>query len=152
MGSGLFATTQVQAETTSGGSTIVQKIAEKFGLNQSDVQAVFDQDRAEHKAQIEQKFNAKLDQDVKDGKITEAQKQLIIAKRAELEANMKANFESMKDKTPEERKALMESEHQALKDWASQNNIDLKYMGFMRFGGGGPGKGHGMVFFHEEIK
>lgn len=117
LGSGLFAATNAQAQTTSGGTgTLVQKIAQKFGLNQADVQAVFDQDRSEHKAQMEQKFSEKLDQDVKDGKITEAQKQLIISKRAELEASMKANFDSLKDKTPEERRAAMQAQHQALQE------------------------------------
>lgn len=37
-------------------SSIVQKIADKFGLNKSDVQAVFDQDLADRKAAMEGKF------------------------------------------------------------------------------------------------
>src|SRR3989338_237342 len=65
---------------------MVQKIAERFGLNQDDVQKVFDEEHQARKAEMETKFNERLSQLVADGKLTEEQKQAIIAKRAELES------------------------------------------------------------------
>ena len=118
-------------------ASLVQKIADKFGLKKEDVQAVFDQDRQERQVQMQTRFEEQLSQDVKDGKITEDQKQLIIAKRKELEANRQTNMESMKNMTDDERKAAMEKEKQELENWAKENGIDFQYL----FGGfkGHPG-------------
>lgn len=147
LGAGLLTTTRVFAQTsTDPMSSIVQKIADKFGLNKSDVQAVFDQDRADRKTAMEQKFEKQLDQDVKDGKITEAQKQLIIAKRKELETTRQNNMQNMQGKSKDEikagmeaNKATMEAERKSLEDWAKQNGIDVKYLmgGFGMHGGPG---------------
>lgn len=164
LGIGIFSSTKVLAQNILNGqnpmSSLVQKIADKFGLKKEDVQAVFDQDRAEHQvemeakraerqAEMETKYKAQLDQDVKDGKITEAQKELILAKRKELEASRQAEMQNMQGKTAEERKAAMEAKktemekkRKELEDWAKQNGIDLKYLmgGFGRHGGpDGPG-------------
>jgi hypothetical protein len=149
---GVFTSTRVFAQTSSDPtSSIVQKIAEKFGLNKSDVQAVFDQERSDRKADMESKFEAQLDQNVKDGKITEAQKQLIISKRKELETTRQSQMQNMQGKSPDEmktameaKKSTMESERTALEDWAKQNGIDVKYLmgGFgMRGGSGHKGMG-----------
>jgi hypothetical protein len=141
----LWGATQVLAKDANEApyASLVQKIADKFNLNKSDVQAVFDEHYQEQRAKMEAKFADRLDQLVNDGKITEAQKQLIIAKHKELEASRQSMFESMKDKTPEERKTAMEAERKALEDWAKQNNIDLKYV----MPGHGMGKGMGMRGF-----
>jgi AraC-like DNA-binding protein len=116
-----FALTSASAQTPAGGpfQTIVQKLAQKFGLKESDVQSVFDQARTERVANMQKKLDDRLSQDVKDGKINEAQKQLIIAKLQELKTQRQEN-------------------QQSLKDWASQNGIDIKYL----FGGFGRGFGH----------
>jgi hypothetical protein len=141
-GAAVLGATQTYAQTQSSGhSSLIQKIAQKFGLKETDVQAVFDEDRSEHQAEKQTMFDAKLTQAVTDGKITEAQKQLILTKRIELEKSRQTEFESFKDKTPEERKALMEKHRQEIQDWAKQNNIDIKYlMGFGMRGHGPMGK------------
>lgn len=118
--------------------SLVQKISEKFGLNQDEVQAVFDESKAEMEANFQAEYKTRLTQLVSNGEITEEQKQLIIAKNTELQKNRKASMESMKDKTAEERKTAMEAERTALQDWATQNGIDLKYLMM-----GGHGKGPG---------
>jgi hypothetical protein len=120
-------------------SSLVQKIADKFGLKKEEVQAVFDQAKEEHRSQTEAHFDTRLSQLVTEGKITEAQKQLIVAKRQELEANRQSQMDSIKTKTAAERKAAMDAERQKLEEWAKQNGIDLKYLLF-----GGRGKGPGM--------
>lgn len=147
LGTGVLTSTQVFAQTSNDPmSSIVQKIADKFGLNKSDVQSVFDQDRADKKIAMEARSEAQLDQDVKDGKITEAQKQLIISKRKELEATRQNQMKNMQGKSQDEikatmeaKKATMEAERKSLEDWAKQNGIDVKYLmgGFGMHGGPG---------------
>lgn len=149
LGAGVLTSTQVFAQTSNDTtSSIVQKIADKFGLNKSDVQAVFDQEKSDREASMEAKFESQLDQDVKDGKLTDAQKQLIISKRKELESTRQTQMQSMQGKSQDEikaameaNKATMESERKSLEDWATKNGIDIKYLmgGFgMRGGMGGP--------------
>lgn len=143
IGGTLLGSTNVfaQSATTDGGpmSPLVQKIADKFGLNKDEVQAVFDESRAEMETQRKAEYETRLTQLVTDGKITEAQKQLIIAKNAELEAGRKAAMDSMKSATDAERKDAMDAMRTSLESWAEDNDIDLQYL---MMGHGGPG-GHG---------
>jgi hypothetical protein len=141
-GAALFGGSNVYAEGVTG-NTIVSKIASKFGLKESDVQAVFDQNRQEHQAQMQIKFEEQLSQKVKDGKITETQKQLILAKHKEFQANRQSTMDSMKNLTPEQRKTEMEKERTELQTWAKNNGIDEQYLMGGRGGFGGP-KGGGM--------
>lgn len=136
---------------------VVQKIADKFGLKVTDVQAVFDQDKVDRQTEMQAKFEEQLTQAVTDGKLTEAQKQAIIAKRSELKTKMqsgtlKGQPEGFKNMTEterkaalEQRKAEMEAQKTDLEAWAKENSIDLKYLyelGMGGFGFGGRG-GHG---------
>ncbi len=122
------ATTFASAQANNSPYTsLVEKIAAKFGLNKADVQAVFDQDRLDRQAQMETRFEERLTADVNAGKITDAQKQLIIAKRKELQAKRQSEIATIEGKTAVERKEL--------EDWAKQNGIDAKYL-FPRFGKG----------------
>ncbi len=113
LGAGLLAVTKVSAKNSSNGrnsmQSIVQKIADRFGLKKEDVQAVFDQERQDRQAEKEARYMSYLDQLVKDGKITEEQKQLIIQKHKEIEANRI-------------------TERKTLEDWASKNGIDIRYL------------------------
>lgn len=133
---GMLSSTKIFAEDAINGqdriASLVQKIADKFGLNKNDVQAVFDQDRQEHQAQREADYTVRLDQFVKDGKITEAQKQLILAKHKELETKRQSEMQNRQSQTPDQRKAEMDAEREDLQNWATENGIDLKYL--MDFG------------------
>lgn len=142
-GGAIFGTTYAFAQSnTTESSTLVQMIADKFGLNKNDVQGVFDQFKTQRQTQMETKFEDRLTQDVTAGKITEAQKQLIIAKRKELQGNRQAFLESLKNMTAADRKAALDKQHQDLQNWATQNNIDIKYL-MPGFGGRGMGMMHG---------
>jgi cytochrome c1 len=129
-----------QATTTDAGQhvSIIQRLVDRFGLKEADVKAVFDEERTARQAEMKAKEEERLNQLVTDGKITEAQKQLIIAKRAEMETNQEAM--PMKDTslTPAERKANMEARKTELDNWAKANGIDVQYL----MGGFG-GRGHG---------
>lgn len=124
-GSGIVSAATPGNGSPSGQSNLVDAIASKFNLNKSDVQAVFDQNRQNREAERQQKFEARLDRAVKDGKITSAQKDQILAKQAELKSYM----ESIKDKSPKERHQLMKTKLDELKAWAKENNIPLQYLG-----------------------
>ncbi len=146
------ATGSSSASTTS----LVDKIATKFNLNKDDVQKVFDTDRTEHQTEREQRYEDRLTQAVKDGKLTEAQKVKIESKHKELQAEMDKNRASMEadraamdGKTDAERQADREQRHTemaaqrtALQEWETDNGIPAGYLGFGGRGRG-PGGGHG---------
>ena len=141
IGTVLFGAVNTFAQTTASDqnpmSSLVQKIADKFGLNKDEVQAVFDENRQEHQARMQQRYEERLTQDVKDEKITEEQKQLILQKHKELSENRQSKMEEMKNMSVEERKTEMERERQELENWAKENGIDPQYL----MGGFGPHKG-----------
>ncbi|QQS19881.1 hypothetical protein IPL85_00225 [Candidatus Saccharibacteria bacterium] len=120
-------------------SSLAGAIAKKFNLQESDVQSVVDADRVQMQAQRETEAKEKLTQLVKDGKLTQAQADLINAKRAELQKSREANHASMVSKTDAERKATMDAERTALDKWLADNNIPTDYR-YLVLGGW---RGHG---------
>lgn len=142
-GAAVAGNNRVFAKNTENGpnSILVQILSDKFNLNKNDVQAVFDQYKTNRQQDMQNKYDESLSQAVKDGKITEAQKQLILAKHQELQSQRKTDFESKKNMTPDERKNAMQVQKQALEDWAKQNNIDIKYLMGGRMGHFGEMKG-----------
>ncbi len=143
----VWGATSIYAHGWSGANsdTLVQRLVQKFGLKTADVQSVFDTVHQERQAQMEQKISDRLDGFVKEGKITESQKKLILAKHEELQKNREANLQAWKDLTPEERRTKMDAQRTDLESWAKQNNIDVQYvLGFGREMGRGMGRGMGM--------
>lgn len=110
---------------------IASAIATKFGLSQTDVQAVIDAQASTHRDEVraahDAKFGDVLSQAVADGKLTQDQSDLIVSKRAEIEAFMAG----LKDETPEARQADVKAEITDLKAWAKDNGIDEKYVRFL---------------------
>ncbi len=128
-------------------SNLVAAIAQRFNLNVSDVQQVFDEQRAQMaeqraeqrtqmEARREQTFTARISQAVTDGKLTQEQADKILAKKAEINTQ-KTNLEG---KTKEELRAAMKAQMDSLKQWATDNNIPQEYLSFLGFG---MGKGYG---------
>jgi 3-hydroxyacyl-CoA dehydrogenase len=74
---GASSATVVAASTSQ--PTLAQDIANKFHLDQSQVQSVIDQHRATNQQNRETKYEDRLTQAVKDGKLTDAQKQAVLA-------------------------------------------------------------------------
>ncbi len=112
-------------------SSLIDRLVQRFNLNRDDVQAVMNEHHAEIMEGHEQGMKNRLAQIVKDGKITQAQADLITAKHAELKTFM----ESMEDKTMEERREAMKTKMDELKKWAQDNNIPSQYL---RMGMKGP--------------
>jgi hypothetical protein len=126
---------------------IVQKIAQRFNLDEADVQAVFDEERDEHHAEMQAKFIEKLDDMVNDGKITTEQKESILDKHEEMQNKM----ESLKSLTPGERRVEMKKLHGEMKTWAEDQGLEIPFMAF-KFGFG-KGFGHGLRegYFTEKL-
>jgi hypothetical protein len=138
LGTGLLATNTIYAQTTTPTnpiSSLVDKLATRFGLKPADVQSVFDQHRQERQAAMQAKFESRLTELVVSGKITEAQKQLILAKHKEMADKRQSEMQSFQTMTAEQRQAAMqqkrterETERQALEKWATANGIDIQYL------------------------
>jgi hypothetical protein len=123
---------------------LAEKFAQRFDLDLDEVMDFMQELREEKRAGMEVKFEEKLDELVEDGDITDEQKQVILDKKEEMEAFR----ESLGDMTVSDaRKALGEMKEE-LRDWAEENDIELKYLfpraqkrmdhkGFNFFGFGG---------------
>ena len=121
-------------ETTNPMSGLVTAIASKFNLKPADVQAVVDQYQTTQEAARQQTETDRLNQAVTDGKLTAAQRDLIIAKQKDMQTQMDS-IRAMSNNA--DRKAAMDKFQTDLKTWAQQNSIDMKWLRPMR--GGRPG-------------
>ena len=121
----------------SRGAGLVAKIAQRFNLNQADVQTVFDEQRTEMQAQTQTRIADRISKAVTDGKITQAQADLIIAKEAEI----KAFRDGLQGKTKDEIFSAMKTETDSLKQWVKDNNIPAGFLPFGGFGGIHMGRG-----------
>jgi flagellum-specific peptidoglycan hydrolase FlgJ len=112
------------AKDSSSQSTLVSALASKFNLKQSDVQAVLDQQAQTREASQQAKEKTRLDQAVKDGTLTQAKEDLIIAKQAEIKQRMN----SLSSMAASDRKTALQQLQKDTKTWAQQNGIDLKWV------------------------
>lgn len=136
---GLFVANNIRAEDAGSYPPIVQKLVERFGLDEAEVQGVFDEAKEERKQEMQTQIENKLDQAVADGELTEEQKQALIDKKAEMH-DLK---DELRDLDPDERRAVMQEHHDEFKAWLEEQGIDLTGE-FSHFGGGYKGGfGHG---------
>lgn len=142
-GIGGVAAVSAQTDTASSDptSSLVTKIAQKFNLKTEDVASVFNEDRQAKETERTAQAEKELTQAVADGKLTAAQKDAILAKRKELQAQRDSDRQAMDSKTDSERKAAMEAKKTELDNWVKQNNIPTDYVRYLM--GGGKGHGHG---------
>jgi hypothetical protein len=128
-----LSTSTVTAQTASETySPLVQKLAERFGLQESDVQAVFDEERLQQHQRMEQRMQEKLEQAVEDGQITLAQKEAIIAKHQEMVSEHQAHMDEWRTKSPAERKLLRDAHKQEIEQWAEENGLTFDNLFFNR--------------------
>lgn len=113
------------ATSPSTSQTMVDKIAQRFNLNKADVQKVFDENKALHRQEREQKVSDRIDQAVKDGKLSQDQADQLKAKLEELQAL----HDSLEGKTKEEHRTAMRAKMDELIKWAEDNNIPRSLLG-----------------------
>jgi polyhydroxyalkanoate synthesis regulator phasin len=134
--------------SNSTGTSIVDKIATKFNLNKDEVQAVFDEEHKEHRAEMQQDRADRLAESVKDGKLTQEQADYITAAFKEIESLMgNARPGEQSDGTHEQIKAKMD----ALHTWAKENDVDLPDLVFGAHSAGHGGHGGGAVRFEHKV-
>jgi hypothetical protein len=106
---GVNSTGMVSAATGASSNSLVFKIAQKFNLNQDDVQAVFDAEKAQKDAERQAELSTRLQTAVNNSQITGTQKTLIENKLKEL-------------------RAAREAERAALEAWAKEKDLDIRYL------------------------
>ncbi len=121
----------------SNGSTLAEKIAQKFNLNKDEVQQVLKADREEKQSEHKAKQEERLNNAVTNGKLTEEQKTKILDRMKEMQQAREQNKDNMKSMSDEERHAFMKDKREALDAWAKENNIPKEYMSMA--GPHGPG-------------
>ncbi len=133
---------QVHAQSNGNNfySGLVQAIAQKFGLDQGQVQAVVDQYHTQQKQNMQQNMQQReqdrLDKLVQDGKINATQKQAILDELAALKSKYNpANFKNM---TADQRKQQFQAQQDEINTWAKSQGIDPSYL-MPSFGKGGRG-------------
>jgi gas vesicle protein len=99
----------IASADSNSGDSLIDKIATKFSLNRDEVEAVFEENRAEKQAERAADFSENLQEKVDSGDITAEQKTLIETKFAELQT-------------------ARETEREALEQWAEDNGIDMKFV------------------------
>lgn len=124
---------------------LIETIAQKFGLSTTQVQSVVSEYQNQQKQNMQQNMQQhqedRLNQLVKDGKITESQKKAILDQLALLKS--KYNQDNFKNMTPDQRKQQFQGQQDEIKSWAATQGIDPSYvmpgfgmgMGKMRGGG-----------------
>jgi hypothetical protein len=145
-----FAAQNATESPEKGRSGLISWLAEKFNLETTDVQAIFDEFRDQKQVNFQARYEAFLDQAVLDGELTQEQADSILGKHTEIK-----NFrEGLRGQTPEEIQSAMESEREDLKQWAADNNVPERFLRFGRGPGAGRGPGRGMMhrgFENEDL-
>ncbi|OGG04894.1 hypothetical protein A2Z33_06365 [Candidatus Gottesmanbacteria bacterium RBG_16_52_11] len=118
---------------------IVERLAQRFGLNISDVRKVFDDERSARQVQMRTQLQQRLDSAVSAGTITEAQKSAILTKHDE----MKSDMENWRSLSEEERIQKMEERRNGMEDWMKANNLSIDVLRQIGFGHRGFGFGPG---------
>lgn len=138
--SGLYGVSQVSAaDSTTNFPPMVQRMVEKFNLNTDEVLKMVEEDRTERRTERESELKVTLDQAVKDGKITEAQKTVILAKHEEIQAKI----EALGTLTGSERRTKMTEIRTEMNEYLASQGIDESIMPGPRGPQGGEGQGTG---------
>jgi restriction endonuclease len=125
VGATAFVSTNTFAQSPGTHNNMVQKLAQKLGLPEDKVKSAFDQVHTEHLTEMKKTQEERLSQLVADGKITDTQKQAIIAKLEEFRNQKQSEKEDFRNLTPEQRRQKMEAHKTELENWAKTQGIDL---------------------------
>lgn len=109
---------------------MVKYIADTFHLDQTQVKTAVTtyqtQHQAQHQTNLDTREKTRLDQLVKNGKITTDQETAILAEEKTLQS--KYNPANMKSMSAADRKAQFTAMQSDIQTWAKANNVDPKYL------------------------
>ncbi len=130
-----LATQSVSAHMNGAGTNLASSLANKLGVEESKVNTALDSVRSENQAsratEMKTNYTEKLTEAVTAGKLTEAQKTLLLTK-----------FDEVKTKQDDLRKQ-QETLRTETETWAKTNNIHTSYLMGAGMKGGPSGRGHG---------
>ncbi len=130
----------VQAQDNGNYPPIIQKLVERFNLNENEVREVIDENRQERYQRTQVNFEEKLDRLIANNQFNGEQKEAVMAKMNE----MQEKYEEFKNLPPEERCAEMREMKEGMKEWSEENEIKFGTLnGFNK----GFGKGFGLRSF-----
>jgi hypothetical protein len=92
---GYFGAGTILADNNNSHDTLISKISQTFNLNESDVEAVFQSVRDERQVEMKKQQEERLNDAVNDGVITEEQKNTMLTKMQEHQAQKGQNREEM---------------------------------------------------------
>lgn len=114
----------VRADDFSSSSPLVQKLVERFGLNEDEVVSTFEELRTEKMETMQQSKDERLQSAVDDGVITAEQKEALEAKWAEKKEEMQNHKEEMQAWFEEEG-----IDHEALREYGGFGHGGHKFHG-----------------------
>ena len=80
-----------------GNSNLISNLAKKLGIGEEKVKQAFESVQSERQKEMRTLFEQRLSQSVKDGKITEAQKQAILKKHDEMQTKRTTQRQEMQN-------------------------------------------------------
>lgn len=104
--------------------SLIQRLVERFNLNRGEVEEVFEQHREERQNEQRAQREERLNQAVASGKITEDQKNALIAKINEWRAE-RENIRNLS----EERHEKMREHHEEMRQWMEGNDVERGLFG-----------------------
>ncbi len=122
---------------------LIQALVQRFNLNKSDVQQFFQDQEGQRFNEMLTRLGERLTTEVTRGKLTEAQKNAIIAKAKEV----KAKHDALRSLSQTERETQMKQYRTDLENWATQQGIDKRYLHDLL--GKVPGGSHRRMGGHE---
>jgi hypothetical protein len=128
-----------RADTSS--DSLAGKIAQKFNVNEDEVQQVMEEHRKERHVEHEAELKSKIDQLAAEGKITSEQKELLINKFEEMKTERESAKEEFKNLTHDEKREKMESRKAEMDKWLEENDIDKSVVENLFGGQHGNGRG-----------
>lgn len=120
VGLGALGVRAVKADDTASYPPFIQRLAERFGLNEDEVKTFFDEQKQEKLELMQQAKEDRLNQAVEDGVITEEQKEAL-----------QNRWEEMW----QERQQEKEQHREEMEAWFEEQGIDRE--AFMQYGGFG---------------
>ncbi len=116
----ILPSTLVHAEESGNYPPIIEKLAQRFGLDREEVKSVFEEERTMREQERSERMEERLDTLVNDGVITEEQRQMLLQKLDLLRTKMSG----ASDFSHEERHAAMKQAHDEFKSWLEEQGLE----------------------------
>jgi hypothetical protein len=120
-----------------------QALAEKFNLDQNEVENFFTQQRGFRHEDREERHEEHLNELVNSGQLTQEQRNALEARHDEMESEREEHRAAMSNLTIEERQAERTEHRAEMEVWAEENGIDLSILHPEGQSRGPMGKGQG---------